>query len=373
MTTKNILVTGGCGFIGSFLVDRLVGDGHSVRILDNLDPQIHKNSSPPDYLNKEAEFIKGDIRDRKELKKALEGVEIVFHEASAVGIGQSMYEIEHYVDVNTRGTATLLDLIVNEENNIKKMMVAASMSSYGEGSYECEKCGKIEPNLREEGQLEKRKWELICPECGSSLKPIPAPETKSQKTNSIYALTKKDQEEMFLQIGKAYGIPAVALRYFNVFGPRQSLSNPYTGVIAIFLSRVKNNKPPVIYEDGLQTRDFISVHDIVEANIKAMNSSNADYETFNVGSGKGLSIKEIASKIIELNGSNLSPEITNNFRKGDVRHCFADISRIRNKLEFEPKTSFEEGMKELIKWSSSVKAEDRFEDAAKELKERGLI
>ncbi|MBU1120547.1 SDR family NAD(P)-dependent oxidoreductase, partial [Candidatus Micrarchaeota archaeon] len=282
MTTKNILVTGGCGFIGSFLVDRLVKDGHTVRILDNLDPQVHPNSSPPDYLNEKAEFIKGDIRNREDVGNALEGIDIVFHEASAVGVGQSMYEIEHYVDVNTRGTATLLDVIVNKENNVKKMMVAASMSSYGEGSYECEKCGEIEPELRTEEQMSKGEWELICSKCNGTLRPIATPETKTQKTNSIYALTKKDQEEMFLQIGKAYGIPAVSLRYFNVFGPRQSLSNPYTGVIAIFLSRVKNDKPPIIYEDGLQTRDFVSVHDVVEANVKAMNSSNANYGVFNV-------------------------------------------------------------------------------------------
>lgn len=370
--TKKILVTGGAGFIGSFLVDKLVEQGHSVRILDNLDEQVHQGKMP-DYLNKKAEFMKGDVRNTEDLKKALADIETVFHEAAAVGVGQSMYQINYYVDVNTLGTANLLDFIVNKKNDVKKIIVASSMSTYGEGSYECGKCGRVRPPLRPVEQMEKKEFELKCPRCGKATKPVPIDEEAKQVCNSIYAITKKDQEGMVLNIGKSYGIPAVALRYFNVYGPRQSLSNPYTGVAAIFLSRIKNDNPPIVYEDGLQTRDFISVHDIVQANMLAMESRNADYEVFNVGTGKPIAIKKIAEILARLYGKDIKPNITNNFRKGDIRHCFADISKIQAKLDFEPKVSFEEGMKELIAWSRGAKAEDKFEKAAKELKDKGLI
>jgi dTDP-L-rhamnose 4-epimerase len=369
---KKVLVTGGAGFIGSFIVDKLIQEGHEVRIIDNLEEQVHKGKTP-EYLNKKAEFIKGDIRDKNTLKKALEDIEIVFHEAAAVGVGQSMYEIEHYVDVNSRGTAVLLDALVNEKNDVKKMVVAASMSSYGEGSYECSSCGKIEIELRSEKQLKEKKWEPLCPNCKKELKAIPTNEEKTQNCNSIYAITKKSQEDMVLQTGKTYGISAVALRYFNVFGPRQCLSNPYTGVAAIFMSRIKNNKNPVIYEDGLQTRDFISVHDVAEANLKAMKLNSCNYESINIGSGKALTIKEVAEIIAKIYGSNIKPEIQFTFRKGDIRHCFADITKARNKLEWNPKVSFEEGMKEIIEWSKTIQAEDLFDKASRELKEKGLI
>jgi dTDP-L-rhamnose 4-epimerase len=284
-----------------------------------------------------------------------------------------MYQVEHYTKVNSLGTAVLLDSLANTDHNVKKLLVAASMSSYGEGSYECENCGLVEPELRTEEQMKKRDWEIHCPKCNKTVKPVPTKETKTQKANSIYAITKKNQEEMCLNIGKAYGIPVVALRYFNVYGPRQSLSNPYTGVVAIFMSRIKNNHSPVVYEDGLQTRDFISVHDVVRANILAMKSNNANYEVFNVGTCKPLTIKSVAETLAKLYRKDVRPDITNKFRKGDVRHCFADITKIKNKLEFIPKVNFEEGAKELIEWSKTAKAEDKFEKAAEELKKKGLI
>ena len=368
-----VLVTGGAGFIASFITDRLVKEGHEVVILDNLDKQVHPTGKPPAWLNKKAKFIKGDVREKADLKKAMEGIEVVFHEAAAVGVGQSMYEINYYVDVNTKGTANILNFLANEKHDVKKILVAASMSEYGEGLYECGKCGKIEPGMRSEENLAAGKFEQYCPNCGRELKPLPTPETKRLDCNSVYALTKKDQEELFLMVGKAYGIKAVALRYFNVFGPRQSLSNPYTGVAAIFMSRIKNNNAPVIYEDGKQTRDFVSVHDIAEANLLAMNSNSANYEVFNVGSGKPIPIKEVAETIAQLYGSKVKPEITSRFRKGDIRHCFADISKIKSRLGFEPKISFKEGMREIIEWSQGVKAEDRFEKATKELQKKGLV
>ncbi len=374
MTTKKILVTGGAGFIGSHLVDALVKEGHEVTVLDCLDKQVHEGGKKPAYLNKKATFVKGDVRDSKALKRVLRDQEVVYHEAAAVGVGQSMYQIKHYMDVNTLGTAQLLDLLVNNEHDVKKLVVAASMSSYGEGLYECNAgCGLVEPGLRGEEQLKKGFWDVLCPACGKELRPLPTPESKRQQSNSLYALSKEDQERMVLMVGKTYGLPAVALRYFNVFGPRQSLSNPYTGVAASFMSRVKNGHAPVVYEDGLQTRDFVSVHDIVSANLAAMKSKNADYEVFNVGNGRPLPIVEIAETVIELCGAKLKPEVTRKYRKGDVRHCYADTRKIEEKLDWRPRVSFEQGMQELIGWSQGVKAVDRFEQAAKELKDKGLV
>lgn len=370
---EKILVTGGAGFIASFIVDELVRAGHEVRIFDNLDPQVHTDGSKPDYLNQEAEFIQGDVRDYEAFKKALNGMDVVFHKAGAVGVGQSQYQIKKYIDVNTGGTANLLDILVNNKNNVRKLIVAASMSSYGEGRYECEKCGPASPDLRTEEQMAQGDWELYCAHCRSTLKPMPTGENKIQKCNSIYAYSKKDQEDMVMNIGKTYKMPVVALRYFNVYGPRQSLSNPYTGVAAIFMSRIKNNNPPVVYEDGLQTRDFVSVHDIVRANIMSMESDKADYRIFNVGSGISYSIKGIAEKLAEVMGKDIRPDITNKFRKGDVRHCTADISGIKEMLHFTPRISFEEGMRELMEWAGEAEAVDKFEQAAAELRERKLI
>jgi dTDP-L-rhamnose 4-epimerase len=369
---KKALVTGGAGFIGSFLVDELVDKGYDVRIFDNLEEQVHQGKVP-DYLNREAEFIRGDVLDYELLKDAVEGSDIIFHQAAMVGIGQSQYQPKRYVDVNTGGTANLLDILVNSEHDVRKLLVASSMSIYGEGSYECQKCGIVSPQVRSNEQMKKGDWELRCGNCGTVLKPVPTREDKPLHSNSIYSITKKNQEEMCLNIGRTYGIPTVALRYFNVFGPRQSLSNPYTGVVAIFMSRIKNNNPPIIFEDGLQSRDFISVHDIVHANMLALKSSNADYETYNVGTGRQISILEIAEFLISMYDSDVKPEIVGKFRKGDVRHCFSDISKISNDLGFRPKKSFEESMRELGEWSLDVKAEDRVENATRELRDKGLL
>ena len=272
---KKVLVTGGAGFIGSHLVDELVAQGNEVKVYDSLEPQVH-NGKKPGYLNDGAEYVFSDIRDREALIKALEGVEVVYHEAAAVGVGQSMYQVHKYVDVNTLGTALLLDLLVNEEHEVKKLVVASSMSIYGEGKYECGECGIVYPRVRSDEQLKAREWELRCPECGRAVKPLPTDEEKPLHSTSIYAITKKDQEEMCLTVGRAYGLPTVALRYFNVYGPRQALSNPYTGVCAIFSCRIRNNNPPLIFEDGMQSRDFVSVYDIVAANLLAMKKSKIE-------------------------------------------------------------------------------------------------
>ncbi|OGG20636.1 hypothetical protein A3D03_03245 [Candidatus Gottesmanbacteria bacterium RIFCSPHIGHO2_02_FULL_40_13] len=369
----NILVTGGAGFIGSFLVDKLVLLGHQVTIYDNLEPQVHQGKKPK-YLNKDAEFIRADICDKDALGKALKSIHIVFHEAAMVGVGQSMYEVIKYTKVNELGTATLLDLIVNKHrDHIKKIIVAASMSEYGEGLYECGKCGRIKPQLRSEQQLKKKTWELKCSDCLSVLRPIPTSEDVPLNCNSIYAINKRVQEDMVLTLGKTFGIPAVALRYFNVYGPRQSLSNPYTGVAAIFISRIKAGKSPVIFEDGLQSRDFVSVHDIVSANIAVMESDKADYQVFNVGSGNKITIVGLAKLLIKIFGSNLTPEITNQFRTGDIRHCLADITKINKSLRWKPEVKYDEGIKELIEWSGEEDSKDYFDQANKILKAKGVI
>jgi dTDP-L-rhamnose 4-epimerase len=374
MKDFRILVTGGAGFIGSHLVDKLVEQGHKVKIYDNLDPQVHgKAQKKPKYLNKEAEFIKADIRNESALKKAIKNIDIIFHQAAKVGVGQSMYQVKEYVDVSINGTAQLLDILVNTKNKVKKLIVAASMSSYGEGSYVCPQCGPMFPEVRSQENLNAGKWEHFCEKCHSQLKPIPTPEDKKLCSTSIYAITKKVQEEMVMNISKAYKLPAVSLRYFNAFGPRQSLSNPYTGVAAIFISRIKNNNPPIIYEDGNQTRDFVSVYDIVQANILAMTKPEADYEIFNAGTGSPTSINDIARVLLKLFNKNITPNVTNKFRQGDTRHCFGNTKKIENKLGYKPRISLEDGFRELVEWSDKEKAVDKFEKATRELAKRKLI
>ncbi|MDD5111121.1 MAG: SDR family NAD(P)-dependent oxidoreductase [Candidatus Altiarchaeota archaeon] len=369
--SKRVLVTGGAGFIGSHIVDRLVEGGHDVRILDNLDYQVHKGRKPH-YLNKKAEFVKGDVRVRKDVESAVEDVDVVFHEAAAVGVGQSMYRIGYYVGVNTVGTARLLDVLVNKENSVKKVIVASSMSIYGEGAYNCAEHGLVYPKLRTVQQLKKHDWEAKCPKCGRDVAPVPTNEEKPVKPTSIYAITKRDQEEMCHSIGKAYGIPTVALRYFNVYGPRQSLNNPYTGVAAIFSSRIKNGNPPLIFEDGRQSRDFVYVTDIAEANMLVMKEKRADYESFNVGCGRQTSILSIAETLAKLYKKDIKPTIVNKYRAGDIRYCFADIGKIGG-IGFKPKVTFEEGMRRLVEWGGKQDAKDRSEQATRELLQRKLV
>ena len=372
MRFNKILVTGGAGFIGSYLVDRLISQGYNVRILDNLTEQVHQNKTP-EYLNKKAEFIKGDVTSYEDIEKALDGVDAIYHEASVVGVGQSMYQIEHYAFHNNLGTARLLDYLANRKHSVKRIFVASSMSAYGEGLYKCPKDGFIRPDLRTDDQMSQERWKPLCPKCNSILTPVGIPETESFRCNSIYAVTKQSQEDMVMIFGKAYGIPATALRYFNVYGPRQSLSNPYTGVAAIFLSRLKNNNPPVVYEDGLQTRDFISVYDIADANLACLEDEKAYGKVFNLGTGNPVAIKEIAEILAGLLGKNIKPDIQNKFRSGDVRHCSADISLIKNTISWQPSWSFEKGMQDLIDWGKKQTSEDLFEKASKELKSKGLL
>jgi dTDP-L-rhamnose 4-epimerase len=370
---KKILVTGGAGFIGSYLVDKLIELGYEVMVFDNLEPQVHGDGQKiPKYLNKKCEFIKGDIRNRDELKKALKGREIVFHQAAAVGVGQSMYEINKYTEVNILGTSNLLDILANENHRVEKLIIASSMSVYGEGKYSCVNCGIVYPKLRSLSQLKKGEWEMRCPMCNQEVQSLPTDEEKPLYPTSVYSISKRDQEEMSLTIGRAYRIPTVALRYFNVYGPRQALSNPYTGVAAIFSSRILNNHPPCIFEDGGQSRDFIHVSDIVRANLLAMEKRKADYEVFNVGTGQPLTVLNIAEALIKSFSSSVDMNIVRKYREGDIRHCYADISKIRDQLGFQPKVKFEKGISEFIGWVRGEEARDQFEKSRRELEKKGL-
>jgi dTDP-L-rhamnose 4-epimerase len=368
----HVLVTGGAGFIGSHTVEGLLKKGHRVRVLDSFVEQVHGAS--PRKLPQEVELIKGDVRDRSAVAKSLNDIEVVFHLAAEVGVGQSMYQIHRYVDTNTTGTAVLLEELVARREQIKKLVVASSMSIYGEGAYICPSTGKmISPQPRTTKQLAKRQWELRCDECEEELKPIATPETKPLHSTSVYAVSKKDQEEYCLIVGKAYEIPTVALRYFNIYGPGQSLSNPYTGAIAIFSSRLMNNHPPLIFEDGFQSRDFTNVADVVQANVLAMESDAADYEAINVGTGVATPIRDIVPMVGEGLGVQLEPQIVEKFREGDIRHCVADISKARKLLGYEPKVALKDGITNLLGWLKQQEATDAVEKATAELRERGLV
>jgi dTDP-L-rhamnose 4-epimerase len=346
---QNILVTGGAGFIGSHLVDALVARGHRVRVLDNLVDQVHGDSGPQ-YLNPKAEFLRGDVCDPEVVNRALEGVDVVYHKAAEVGVGQSMYEITRYVRANDLGTAVLLDAIVKRRPQVRKLVVASSMSIYGEGAYSCPTCGSLQPKLRPVSQLLERDWELKCPQCNSNLTPVPTNEDKPLIPSSVYAISKQDQEQFCLVVGRAYDIPVIALRYFNVYGTRQALSNPYTGVCAIFSARLLNDLPPLIFEDGEQTRDFVHVNDIVQANLLALENDGANYEALNIGTGRPVSISEIALLLARGLDKEISPQVTGKYREGDIRHCVADISRARTLLGYEPKVTLEDGIPELLEW-----------------------
>ncbi len=367
-----ILVTGGAGFIGSHLVDALVADGQSVRVLDSLDPQVHgKDADWPSYANPRAEYVRGDVRDRETVRRALDDVEVVFHEAAAVGVGQSMYEIESYVSVNSLGAAVVLQEIIARKTQIRRLVVASSMSIYGEGAYLDRDGAHAVPGLRPDAQLEKREWELRDAR-GHELRAIGTPETKPLLPTSVYAVTKRDHEELFLSVGNAYRIPTVALRYFNVYGSRQALSNPYTGVAAIFSSRLLNHKPPLVNEDGLQSRDFVHVSDIVRANLLAMRAEAGGGRVCNVGTGRATTIKRVGELLAERLGLAIAPEITERFRAGDIRHCFADPTFARKTLGFEARVSLEDGIDEVIAFVRAQKPEDKVESAQAELVARGL-
>jgi dTDP-L-rhamnose 4-epimerase len=368
-----VLITGGAGFIGSHLADRLLADGHDVRALDRLDPQVHRDGERPAYLDADVELQVGDVRDRDAVRRALEGVDAVFHFAAAVGVGQSMYEIERYTSINAIGAAVLLEEVLERRDAIRKLLVASSMSIYGEGQYRNPRTGEsgLAPWIRSEQQLAARQWDILGDD-GGPLEHEPTAETKPLRPTSIYAINKRDHEEMFLAIGAAYGIPAVALRFFNVYGERQALSNPYTGVAAIFSSRLLNDRPPLVFEDGRQTRDFIDVRDITRCCTLALQQDGADGRTVNVGTGVPKSVVEVAETIARGLGKQIEPEIVGKYRAGDIRHCYADTGLAERLLGFRAEVPFEQGMQDLLVWLEGQEAEDAVDAAREALVARGL-
>jgi dTDP-L-rhamnose 4-epimerase len=368
---QKVLITGGAGFIGSHLADELLAHGYQVRVLDSLDPQVHGEARRrPDYLAREVELIVGDVNDRAKVDEALQGIDAVYHFAAAVGVGQSMYEVAHYTRVNNLGTAVLLEALT--KNPVERLIVASSMSLYGEGLYRSDSGVARTVGERTLEQLKAGDWEFTG-EDGKVLEPIPTPETKQPALASVYALSKYDQERLCLLIGRAYNIPSVALRFFNAYGPRQALSNPYTGVLAIFASRLLNDNPPAIFEDGAQQRDFVSVYDIARACRLALETPQAAGEVFNIGSGIPHTVRDIAAKLAKVVGKeDVKPQILGKYRVGDIRHCYADIGKARRILGFEPQVQLEDGLVELSSWLASQAAVDRVAQASAELSARGL-
>lgn len=373
MNKSRILVTGGAGFIGSHLVDRLISEGHRVRILDSLVDQVHQGSLPR-YVNKQAELLIGDVCDPATTVKALCGIDVVYHLAARVGVAQSNYQIRQYVEGNVGGMATLLDVIVNKSYPVRKIIMTASMTSYGEGNYRCKTCGVVRPTLRMSSKdFFSGTWEPRCPACSGAIAPVPTNETAEINNNSVYAFSKNAQEALLQYVGTLYRIPFVSLRLFNVYGPRQSLSNPYTGVTAIFISRLKHDAQPMIYEDGLQTRDFVSVYDVIAALIGSLGCKSANFQVFNIGSGRATSIKDMAVMLATLMGKHIEPKIMKQLRKKDIRHCMADISKAQKHLGWYPRTSLERGLRELITWSEGESSLDRAEEVNKELRKKSLL
>ncbi|MBN1515279.1 SDR family NAD(P)-dependent oxidoreductase [Candidatus Sumerlaeota bacterium] len=374
---QRVLITGGAGFIGSHLADLLLKEGYAVRVLDNLEPQVHgPNAARPAYLHSDVEFIQGDVRDPEAVARALQDVDLVSHQAALVGVGQSMYEIARYTEINALGTARLLDAIVQTpaiRDRMQRIVVASSMSCYGEGKAYHRSCGEFAPPLRTIKQMQREEWEILAPN-DEPCEARPTDEEHPMRPTSVYAASKHNQEQLVLATGLAYGIAAVALRYFGVYGSRQSLSNPYTGVGAIFSSSLLNGRPPLVYEDGKQTRDFIHVSDIARANLLALREESVRNGAFNVGTGRRISILELARMLSEkITGGNIEPEITKRFRSGDVRHCFADTKQARDWLGFYAQVALEDGIDELVESVRAQTPPDRRDEAHDELQKHGLV
>jgi dTDP-L-rhamnose 4-epimerase len=373
-----ILVTGGAGFIGSHVVDRLVTRGHQVVVLDNLDPQVHGDNAEPRHILKHIdvgriEFIRGDIRDFQAVEAGLESVDAVCHLAAAVGVGQSMYAPHYYTSVNVDGQGVLMEVMARAPHQYRKFVVASSMSIYGEGLYRCLTHGEQRFATRPEAQVAAGDFECHCPVCGTPMVPQPTPESKTLESTSIYALTKKQQEELALCFGGAYRIPTIALRFFNVYGSRQSLNNPYTGVAAIFMSRLKNHNAPIVFEDGLQSRDFVHVHDLADTVVRAIEIDGIESGVYNVCTGRPTSIAEVAHVLADKLGVAIAPEIVGKYRAGDIRHCLGDNRALAAQLGTAPHTTFAEGVDELLAWSARETATDTVEASVDALRKAGLV
>lgn len=375
---KNVLITGGAGFIGSNLALKFVKLGYEVTVLDNLSKQIHGENAieSPLYLTikDKVNFIRGDVTNQSDWELALQGQHAVVHLAAETGTGQSMYEITRYADVNMRGTAIFLDYLANKEHSIEKIIVASSRAIYGEGKYHCSTHGEVFPESRKEVDMSKGDFECNCPYCNGPVELLATSEDSKIHPNSIYGVTKQNQEQMVMMMGKALNIPSVAFRYQNVYGPGQSLTNPYTGILSIFSNLIRNNESIIIFEDGRESRDFVFIDDVVDATIAGLENDNANYEVFNVGSDKPIDVISVAKKLMENYNGNSELNISGNYRIGDIRNNYADLSKIEQKLGYKPKVHFEEGIKRFCNWVLSQQPnESNYERSVNELKEKGLL
>lgn len=374
MKYKNVLVTGGAGFIGSNLSLKLVNEGYFVRVLDNLSPQIHGEASPLyESIRNQVDFIQGNVLDPDDWKKALDGIDVVVHLAAETGTGQSMYEIENYTDVNIKGTSIFLDILANEKHSVKKMLVASSRSIYGEGRYKCHDHGVVYPECRSDLDMASGDFSVKCPLCNKPAEVVPTDENSKVHPSSIYGITKQVQEQMFMVMGQALNIPAVALRYQNVYGVGQSLSNPYTGILSIFSTIIKNGNSITIFEDGMESRDFVYIDDVIEATLLSIEKEEANGNVFNVGTGVPTDVITVAESLVALYGSKTEINITGNYRLGDIRHNFADMEKIERMLGFKAKVGFEQGISKFAKWvDSQSMVEDLSQKSISEMKDKGL-
>lgn len=375
---KNVLITGGAGFIGSSLALKLLDKGYEVTVLDNLSPQIHGEDGTSSELflkiRDKVTFIKGDVVNSDDWRKALKGQDVVVHLAAETGTGQSMYEINKYIDVNVKGTSNLLDILTNEEHQVKKIVIAASRAIYGEGMYHCTEHGTVYPVERTEADMSKGDFEVKCPICNRNVEVMATTEETKIHPTSVYGITKQVQEQMCMVVGKSLNIPVVGYRYQNVYGPGQSLKNPYTGILSIFSTIIKNNNNINIFEDGLESRDFVFIDDIVDATILGIEKEEANFESFNVGTGVPTTVIEVANVLKEKYQSKTEIEISGNFRLGDIRHNFADLTKIQEKLGFTPKVSFEEGISKFVDWVNQQEVvEDRYQKSIEEMKKKDYI
>ena len=375
---QNILITGGAGFIGSRLANFLNKGGHKISVLDNLSPQIHGSTpkSSPLFLSlhRDIEFIHGSVTSRIDLIKALQGVDTVVHLAAETGTGQSMYAIQHYSDVNIGGTALLLDLIANEPFPIKKIVVASSRAIYGEGKYRCIKHGVVYPSARFAHDMEQGDFSVHCPICNEPVQVEATDEETPVRPSSVYGVTKLTQEQLVLTMGKALGISAIAFRYQNVYGPGQSLSNPYTGILSIFSTRIRNKSAINIFEDGKESRDFVYIDDIVSITAQAVEYKNSLVDVFNVGSGVPTDVLTIANTLQQLLGVKVPTKVSGQFRLGDIRHNYADLTKAQKVLDFIPTVTIKEGLARFVDWVKTEQIQvDRYEQSLEELKSKGLF
>lgn len=375
---KSILITGGAGFIGSNIALRLLGKGLKVTVLDNLSPQIHGGNpeiSSPLYRNiiDKVTFVKGTVTSKEDWINAIKDQDAIIHLAAETGTGQSMYEIQKYIDVNIGGTGLMLDILANANHQIKKIIVASSRAIYGEGRYGCADHGIVYPTERRDEEMAKGDFSCKCPVCNKTVSLLSTTEDSKIHPTSVYGITKQNQEQMVLTVCKSLGIAAVAYRYQNVYGPGQSLSNPYTGILSIFSTIIKNGNAINIFEDGKETRDFVFIDDVVEATVLGLENENANGQVYNVGTGVATDVVTVANTLAKFYNQEIPIQISGNYRLGDIRHNFADISKIKSELGFEPQWNFEKGIETFTNWVNEQEIpEDKYEASIQEMKNKGL-